>query len=53
MQTFAQGAAGEAVGLIGSSGYLEISVNKGNAARSARRGPRRRSNRRNLVATVQ
>ena len=32
--TFAQGAAGEAVGIIGSSGYLEISVNKGNAART-------------------
>jgi len=32
--TFAQGAAGEAVGVIGSSGYLEISVNKGNAART-------------------
>ncbi len=33
VQTFAQGAAGEAFGIIGSSGYLEISVNKGNAAR--------------------
>lgn len=32
--TFAQGAAGEAVGVIGSSGYLEISVNKANAART-------------------
>jgi S-adenosylmethionine hydrolase len=32
--TFAQGGAGEAVGVIGSSGYLEISVNKGNAART-------------------
>ena len=32
--TFAQGAAGEAVGVIGSSGYLEIVVNKGNAAKS-------------------
>jgi S-adenosylmethionine hydrolase len=31
--TFAQGAAGEAVGLMGSSGYLEIAVNKGNASR--------------------
>jgi S-adenosyl-L-methionine hydrolase (adenosine-forming) len=31
---FAQGAAGEAVGIIGSSGYLEISVNKGSAARA-------------------
>ena len=32
--TFAQGAAGEAVGIVGSSGYLEISVNKGSAART-------------------
>jgi S-adenosylmethionine hydrolase len=32
--TFAEGAAGEVVGLIGSSGYLEISVNKGNASRA-------------------
>jgi S-adenosylmethionine hydrolase len=32
--TFAQGAAGEAVGVIGSSGYLEIVVNKGNASKS-------------------
>jgi S-adenosyl-L-methionine hydrolase (adenosine-forming) len=34
VQTFAQGAAGEVVGIIGSSGFLEISVNKGNAART-------------------
>jgi len=34
VETFAQGAAGEAVGLIGSSGYLEISVNRGNASRT-------------------
>jgi S-adenosylmethionine hydrolase len=34
VETFAQGAAGEAVGLIGSSGYLELSVNKGNASRT-------------------
>lgn len=34
VQTFAQGAAGEAFALIGSSGYLEISVNKGSAARA-------------------
>jgi hypothetical protein len=34
VQTFAQGAQGEAVGIIGSSGFLEISVNKGNAART-------------------
>jgi S-adenosyl-L-methionine hydrolase (adenosine-forming) len=32
--TFAEGAAGEPVGIIGSSGYLEIAVNKGNAARA-------------------
>jgi S-adenosyl-L-methionine hydrolase (adenosine-forming) len=32
--TFAQGAAGEAVGVIGSSGYLEICVNKASATRS-------------------
>jgi S-adenosylmethionine hydrolase len=36
--TFAQGAAGEAVGIIGSSGYLEISVNKGSAARTLAAG---------------
>jgi S-adenosyl-L-methionine hydrolase (adenosine-forming) len=32
--TFAQGNAGEAIAYIGSSGYLEIAVNKGNAART-------------------
>ena len=32
--TFAQGPPGEPIGVIGSSGYLEISVNKGNAART-------------------
>ena len=32
--TFAEGASGEAVGVIGSSGYLEICVNKTNAART-------------------
>ena len=32
--TFAQGTAGEAVGIIGSSGYLEISVNKASAAKA-------------------
>jgi hypothetical protein len=32
--TFAGGAAGEAVAVVGSSGYLEISVNRGNAART-------------------
>jgi S-adenosylmethionine hydrolase len=30
---FAQGEAGEAVAIIGSTGYLEIAVNKGSAAR--------------------
>ena len=33
-QTFAQGTAGEPFALIGSSGYVEISLNKGNAART-------------------
>jgi S-adenosyl-L-methionine hydrolase (adenosine-forming) len=32
--TFAQGAANEPIAVIGSSGYLEISINKGNAART-------------------
>jgi S-adenosylmethionine hydrolase len=34
VQTYAQGAAGETFALIGSSGYLEISMNKGNAAKT-------------------
>ncbi|MGB2888132.1 MAG: SAM-dependent chlorinase/fluorinase [Candidatus Acidiferrales bacterium] len=34
VQTFAQGPANEAFALIGSSGYLEICMNKGNAART-------------------
>lgn len=34
LPTFAQGTPGEPFGVIGSSGYLEISVNKGNAART-------------------
>jgi hypothetical protein len=33
-QTFAQGAAGEPVAILGSSGFLEIAVNKGHAART-------------------
>jgi S-adenosylmethionine hydrolase len=39
-QHYAQGAPGEVLALIGSSGYLEISVNKGNAAKAlgAQRG---------------
>jgi S-adenosyl-L-methionine hydrolase (adenosine-forming) len=32
--TFALGATGEAIGVIGSSGYLEIAMNKANAARA-------------------
>ncbi|HEV2206193.1 MAG TPA: SAM-dependent chlorinase/fluorinase [Candidatus Acidoferrales bacterium] len=32
--TFAQGATGEAIAVIGSSGYLEIAMNKANAARA-------------------
>lgn len=32
-QTFAEGAAGEPVAILGSSGFLEIAVNKGHAAR--------------------
>jgi S-adenosyl-L-methionine hydrolase (adenosine-forming) len=32
--TFAEGASGELVGIIGSSGYLEICVNKASAART-------------------
>jgi S-adenosyl-L-methionine hydrolase (adenosine-forming) len=31
--TFAQGAAGEPVAIVGSSGFVEIAVNKGQAAR--------------------
>jgi S-adenosylmethionine hydrolase len=40
LQTYAQGAPGEPFAVIGSSGYLEISINKGNAARTvgAQRG---------------
>ncbi|MGH9775108.1 MAG: SAM hydrolase/SAM-dependent halogenase family protein [Candidatus Acidiferrales bacterium] len=38
--TFGEGGPGEVVGVIGSSGYLEISINRGNAARTlgAQRG---------------
>jgi S-adenosylmethionine hydrolase len=32
--TFANGAAGEVIGFIGSGGYLEISVNKANASKT-------------------
>ena len=40
VQTFAQGAPGEPCALIGSSGCIEIAVNRGNAARTlaAQRG---------------
>lgn len=33
VKSYAQGAPGEPVAIVGSSGYLEISVNKGSAAR--------------------
>ena len=33
-QTFAEGPTGEPIALLGSSGYLEVAVNKGNAART-------------------
>jgi S-adenosyl-L-methionine hydrolase (adenosine-forming) len=38
VQTFAEGVAGEPVAIIGSSGYLEISVNRGNAAKTVGAG---------------
>ena len=34
VKTFAMGAAGEAVALFGSAGFLEIAVNRGSAART-------------------
>ena len=34
VSTFAQGNAGEAIAYVGSSGYIEIGVNKGNASRT-------------------
>ena len=34
VDTFARGKAGEVVAYLGSSGYLEIAINKGNAART-------------------
>jgi S-adenosylmethionine hydrolase len=33
VRTFSQGTAGVPVALVGSTGYVEIAVNKGNAAR--------------------
>jgi S-adenosyl-L-methionine hydrolase (adenosine-forming) len=40
VETFAQGEQGEPVAIVGSSGYIEIAVNKGSAAQAvgARRG---------------
>ena len=34
VRTFAQGSAGEPIAVFGSAGYLEIAVNRGNAART-------------------
>jgi S-adenosylmethionine hydrolase len=34
VDTFARGKAGEPVAYFGSSGYLEIAINKGNASRT-------------------
>jgi S-adenosyl-L-methionine hydrolase (adenosine-forming) len=34
VSTFAQGNAGEAIAYVGSSGYVEIAINKGNASRT-------------------
>jgi S-adenosylmethionine hydrolase len=34
VETFAQGNNGEAIAYLGSSGYIEIGINKGNAART-------------------
>jgi S-adenosyl-L-methionine hydrolase (adenosine-forming) len=34
VETFAQGDAGQAVAYVGSSGYVEIAVNKSSAART-------------------
>jgi S-adenosylmethionine hydrolase len=34
VETFALGSAGEPIAYVGSSGYVEIAVNKGNAART-------------------
>ena len=34
VETFARGNAGEPVAYVGSSGYIEIAVNKGNASRN-------------------
>ena len=34
VSTFAEGNVGEAIAYVGSSGYLEIAINKGNASRT-------------------
>src|SRR5207249_7626665 len=38
VDTFASGNNGEAIAYVGSSGYIEIGVNKGNAARTLNLG---------------
>ena len=40
VHTFADGGAGEPIALVGSSGYIEVAVNRGHAARTlgAQRG---------------
>jgi len=38
VDTYASGSNGEAIAYVGSSGYIEIGVNKGNAARSLNLG---------------
>jgi S-adenosylmethionine hydrolase len=34
VDTFARGKAGEPIAYLGSSGYLEVAINKANAART-------------------
>jgi S-adenosyl-L-methionine hydrolase (adenosine-forming) len=38
VETFANGNAGEAIAYLGSSGYVEVGVNKGNAAKTLGQG---------------
>jgi S-adenosylmethionine hydrolase len=38
VDTFASGGAGEAIAYVGSSGYIEIGVNKGSAAKTLQLG---------------
>ena len=33
-QTYAQGAQNEPIAIVGSSGFLEVSINRGSAART-------------------